>query len=722
MIDIHAPTISRLNRQIYQRLKQALSLNLRRQIFIAVCDHQQLKISLVEKLEADLTNTIDDREEQSKNKINNNKNILFVTLNLNLSNPNPVTQINQWFALNPEFKKIEEYQILGFQIIGVENLTKQPSAVQWSFISNLKKIEKNLSKLESSILLWVTKPWLNTIKQSAPEFWNWHTGIFEFEGEPTPVTPRQKKSLFSNKVKPQSFLPSITSQPSINIVRPLMALEQKSYTIESKNSQGYFLSPAIEKLSELTINLSPHKKNLPQPELELVELASLVWAEISRKSQEVKTSLKKQQFQILKEIQELKTNQYPSPELVIAYQTLGDFYRDLILAGEVSEQSLIIAIRAYEMVIELTSEDTENVSQFSRYQIPIQDIFNDLGTLYWMLSRQIKSSKSDLLVYLERSIVLYQVAMGEINSFQKYTYARLQKNLGLAYADLATYQQPQQNWERSLRAYQEAIFYLDKVAAPKDYASTLNNLGAAYWNLAQYTQDIEHLQGAISTYEEAIDYFTPEIEPINYAMIQNNLGIAYWNLAQFQTEVSENLILKAIDAYLLALKYRTREAFPLAYAATQNNLGTAYWHLANQFEENQIRPQIFHEAIAAYSQAVSIAQHFSPSQLTFDLLATHHNIGLAYYQIATISNTTLDKKSQISNLEAALDHHLLGYGDQPQTNVNKMQEEQVSVNYILRIIRTFYNKYGIQGQNLALSKIPSNLLPKILVMLSSHSP
>ena len=713
MIDINAPTISRLNRQIYQRLKQALSLNLRRQIFIAVCDNQQLKQDLAQNLEADLTNTIDCAEPQP----NNNRHMLFVTLNLNLSNPNPVTQINQWFAENPQFQKIEEYQILGFQIIGVENLTKELPVVQWSFITNLKKIAANLSKLESSILLWITKPWLNTIQQSAPEFWNWHTGIFQFEGDPTPITPRQKKSSLPNKTKPNSFSPLITSSPGTNTVRPLMALEQKSYSAESKKLQTYLLPPTPQKLTDLPIKHSKHQENIPQPELELVELANLVLAEISRKSGVEKTPLEKRQFQILQEIQELNKFQYPSPELVVAYQMLGDFYRDRILAGEVSEQSLIIAIRAYEMVIEWEFENSENVSQFSVTQISILDILNDLATLYWMLSRQIKCSKSDSLVYLERSIILYQMAVGEIDLSQKDTYARLQKNLGLAYADLATYQEEQQNWERAVRAYQEAIFYLDKVAAPQDYASTLNNLGAAYWNLAQNTQAIEHLQGAISAYEKAVDYFTPEIEPMSYAMIQNNLGIAYWNAAQFHVEESETLILKAIDAYLFALKYRTSETFPLGYAATKNNLGTAYWHLANQLEGYEIRTQIFREAIATYSQAVTIAQQFSPSQLTFDLLTTYNNIGLAYYQIAIESDTTLDKNSQISDLKAALDNHLLGYSDRLETNINEIQGKEASLNYILRIIRTFYNKYGIQGQNLALSKIPSNLLPKILVML-----
>ena len=78
MIDINAPTISRLNRQIYQRLKQALSLNLRRQIFIAVCDNQHLKNNLAQNLEADLTNTIDCAEQQP----NNNRHMLLSLIHI----------------------------------------------------------------------------------------------------------------------------------------------------------------------------------------------------------------------------------------------------------------------------------------------------------------------------------------------------------------------------------------------------------------------------------------------------------------------------------------------------------------------------------------------------------------------------------------------------------------------------------------------------------------
>ena len=511
-----------------------------------------------------------------------------------------------------------------------------------------------------------------------------------------------------------------------------MASEQKSDTVDPQNTTIYLLPPSPKKLPELPSNISKDRENIQTP-TELVELANLVWAAVSQKSGGDKTSVENlQQFQILQDIQDLNKSKYPSQELAIAYQKLGDFHRDHVLSGQVSEQSLIIAIRAYEMVVEWTLSQTQhqdkalvpvNISKISQGQIPVLDILNDLGTLYWMLFRHIKSINivhSDSLVYLDRSISLYQMVLSNINPSQKETYARVQKNLGLAYGDLAAYLEPEKNWEKSVMAYQEVILYLDNQKYSPEYASTLNNLGAAYWNLAQYTQAIANLQGSISAYAKAVNYFNPEIEPINYAMVQNNLGTSYWNLAQFKE--SETLILKAVEAYIEALKYRTPQNYPIACAATQNNLGTAYWHLANQFQEPQIRSQLFHEAIIAYNQAINLGQHFSANQLSFDILATHHNLGLAYYQLVTEDDIKVNKNSQKKNLEAALEHHLQAYLGRQETNTASpsgapVEADPISLNYIVKIIRTFYSKYGVDGQNLAFSKIPSYLLPKILTMV-----
>lgn len=38
------------------------------------------------------------------------------------------------------------------------------------------------------MLLWVPRPWLSAIQQSAPQFWRYRTGVFMFAGEPTPTS------------------------------------------------------------------------------------------------------------------------------------------------------------------------------------------------------------------------------------------------------------------------------------------------------------------------------------------------------------------------------------------------------------------------------------------------------------------------------------------------------------------------------------------------------
>jgi hypothetical protein len=99
--------------------------------------------------------------------------------------------------------------------------------------------------------------------------------------------------------------------------------------------------------------------------------------------------------------------------------------------------------------------------------------------------------------------------------------------------------------------------------------------------------------------------------------------------------------------------------------------------------------------------------------LSFDMFATHNNLGLAYYQLVTDAYYEGDKNQRSENLEAALDNHLQalnGMSKQPETY-------QTTIAYIVKAIRAFHNELGIQGQNLALSKVPGSLLPDILPKL-----
>jgi tetratricopeptide (TPR) repeat protein len=352
------------------------------------------------------------------------------------------------------------------------------------------------------------------------------------------------------------------------------------------------------------------------------------------------------------------------------------------------------------------------------------DVLNDLGNLYWMLSHRALDPEPRLSC-LKQGISAYQIALTKVDPVaQPHCYAMIHNNLGAAYGDLARHQDPVENLQQSIASYQAALQYRGANVEPLKYAATQNNLGTAYWNLAQHQQTVIHLKQAIAAYNEALQYYNPEREPINYAMIQNNLGTTYWNLAQYEqaaassdadpefTGTSQEFLLRAVDAYQIALIYRTPQVAPAAYAATQNNLGTAYWHLASQTQTNhEARQNYLQQAIAAYAAALAMAQHpEQPLVLTFDLFATHNNLGLAYYQVATDPHFLVDKATQANYLESALNHHLQALQGWEQ----KPDFYQTALSYVVQTVRSFYSECGLQGQNLALSQLPGHLLPEIM--------
>ncbi|MFM9265684.1 tetratricopeptide repeat protein [Tychonema sp. BBK16] len=731
-MSIPSQKVSSSNKLIYQRLKQALELNFRRQIFIAACDDLCLRDCLAARLEAELATT--EPDEISPSPIAYPR---FVTLQLNLGDPNPWGSIAQWLTEHPLPQNPRNYsQLPGFQILGAEHLTRHSAAVQWSFLSYLRDIETHLEVCESPLLLWVSRPWLSSIEQSAPEFWHWRTGVFEFEGEPTP-SARQWD--FGDKQElGEQFLSSKSGQSKVS--------DSPSPVTNSSTPN----SPIPNSLS----------RRLNSKSIELADLVLAAASEELETKNQAPSGEHLQPLQTLQYIELLQENQCSSEALALAYQSLGNFYRDRIQAGDASRQNLIIAIRAIEQVIHyldidrnlpqnqpatpectlLIDEFKHNLTQYiqeSDSLLPMADLVNDLGTLYWMLSRSRQESHpqgnptSDPVFCLERSIALYREGLNKKDgSVELQTRARLNKNLGTALADLARYQDKTENLQQAVTAYQQALLDIDSISEPQQYAATQNNLATAYWSLAQDGQSSVYLKSAIAAYSQALTCYNPSTEPLNYAGVQNNIGTVCWNLAQH--EPSEILLVRAIAAYREALKYRTRELVPAAAAATQNNLGTAYWHLANQFQQKQHRAESLQQAILGYEAALDIAEKLDRTQLTFDTLATRNNLGLAHYQLATEPDFALNKATQTQHLESALYHQLqvcagweqhlqdkeLTYGDklnlQDHPNTKATDSRQTALSYIVKTIRAFYSECGLQGQNLALSKVPGDLLPEIL--------
>ncbi|MBE9206580.1 tetratricopeptide repeat protein [Nostoc sp. LEGE 06077] len=718
------------NRQVYHRLKLALSLGLRRQLFLAVCDDLQLRNQVAARLHSTLSYPVGQVLYQPQDGQETSSTSAYprlVTLRLNLNEPNPVAQINQWLANYPppivgasKDNPGRPLPVPTFQIVGVEQLTKQPVAVQRLFLHYLRLCEEAFSSqessgfLESTVLLWISRPWLSAIQQSAPQFWRWRTGIFSFAGEPTPAKRNVNypervansrnldfgnldgTSVNESTIEAPAKAPSPTGNGTLPVETPAKRAvleipppppgftKQESQLPESSAKPSETISPpSLSSLSHIS-----------------QELTELVLATINAKvAQEEDENWQPQP--ILLAIEELHIKQAAKEDLAAAYHQLGNLYRLRIEQGHSTLENLMVAILAYQEAI--AYDETSP-------QLP--DILNDLGTLYWMLYRTPPNVEAGQN-YIEQGIEFYHLALKMISpQTHPETYARVQNNLGTAFGDLARFSNPAENWQQAVLAYTQALAHRTVEMDSLKYAACQNNLGTAYWHLGQYNQPVVHLKKAIAAYNQAIAHYNADQEPLKYGMIQNNIGTAYWNLAQYE-QPADNLQ-QAIDVYCEALKYRTAANVPSACAATQNNLATAYWHLANLPQTTKERKQkLLKLSIIAYEEAIALAHSLNGIALSFDLFAAHNNLGLAHYQLVTDSSFNGDKPTRSHHLEISLDQHL-----QALNGLSKQPEAyQTTFAYIVKTIRAFHNELGIHGQNLALSKVPGQLLPEILAKL-----
>lgn len=793
--------LSEANQRAYLRLKLALGLNLRRQIFLAICDDLALRNYLASCLAVELTDLpgvagsaevmaalqtspcqgmslpIGDRVSSQNPLLKDSR---LVSLPLDLANPDPLAQIARWKAEVFPGGRVRRTQCpITFQFLGIEHLTRQSAVVQGQFLRSLQQLGESVHLLDGTLLLWLPRPWLHAIQQSAAEFWSWHTALFEFEGDPTPVLSERipatsqvqsTRQSLQQQASQQDTSPALTAQtgdsqanlwdvlvqdlarlhldgsdadaePVSTFTGATIAASSKTTMAQGQGDPGEHSpkpasggSPPLFPSGSGSANheATPDQPPASQQDQTAAAFSSSILALTEQLRQQSTQEEHGIALQVLQQIQQLQQQQAPPEMLASACQQLATFYRDRIEQGDTGEQTLQIAIWAYEQTLTWLGDAS-----------PLRaDILNDLANLHWMLSR-FATNVDSRPAYLEQAIATYQRALEALNPDQSHNYAMLQNNLGSAYSDLARHSQPVENLQRSIEAYQEALKYRTLEDDPARYAATQNNLGTTYWNLAQYQQPATWLQRAILAYQEALHYYSPRQEPIHYAMIKNNLGTAYWNLAQCAQSGSANrtpelrglsaraLLVQAIEAYHAALVYRTLETAPAAHAATQNNLGTAHWHLAMladgqtgdrpaastaSLPEN--RRNHLQQAITAYTAALNAVQYLSVNSkpgaaVTFDQFATHNNLGLAYYHLATATDCPFNETQRLQYLESALHHHLQalqGWATQPDFH-------QTALGYIIQTIRAFYAQAGTRGQNLALSKIPAHLLPEVMKRL-----
>ncbi|MEQ8960008.1 MAG: tetratricopeptide repeat protein, partial [Coleofasciculus sp. C2-GNP5-27] len=469
-------------------------LGLRRQILVAICDDLSLRNRLAGKLHGELGTASAIATPKGSGSTN------LVSLNINVNDPHPFAQISTWLAQNRHSSITTSPP--SFQILGVERLTRQSPTVQQLFLRRLQSIERYLPQLNANVLLWLPRPWFHSIVQSVPEFWRWRTGVFEFEGEPTPLPP-------VGATQPEASPTAVTTQETEETTASFQETLQTVLTQEVdenldlqlfQNSMGYngHSSEEVEPLITPTNGKSGANPN-----------GKGMLGAVDFETKETPLPQKNP-----------PTSQHPadtstkSPDLpqtaspAEAYLQLGNHYRHAIEQGDTSEENLAIAIQAYEQALQWLDDTSPYVA----------DVLNDLGNLYWMLSR-CPQDTGMRLSYLEQGIQAYQLALTKLTAQDApQTYAMIQNNLGAAYGDLAGYNDVADNLELSIRAYEEALRYRNPEHDPLKYASTQNNLGTAYWHLAQHHSPVNNLQAAIGAYAEALCYYNSRSNATNWAM------------------------------------------------------------------------------------------------------------------------------------------------------------------------------------------------------------
>jgi len=656
---VTSPEPSSWNQQVYQRLKLAIALGLRRQIFLAVCDDKthasELAIAL--QSEADLSQST-----------------CLASIQLAPTQTEILEQIRQGLP-----QHISGSSAICLQLLGIADFTRQSANLQWSFLRQLREIPQQLSQLDAqtsdeslgSLVFWISRPWLYQIQHSAPEFWRCCTGVFEFCSEPLPShhqRPLHRSSL---------------STQTVTTPRPQKTVPQETISISASASDSI--------TSDSTASSEPMVWQFVP--MSLVQLVTITQDELPGH----------QPLERLQQIERLHRLRPPGDRLAIQYQEFANLYRDRLQQECDLIKCARVGIAAYRQA--LKSWQLSPPDEPGR----LLATFNDLGTLHWLLGRH--DHRDRRVAELEASIQAYQQAITSLTTVPKPDIATtLHHNLGSVWADLGRTRQQANDWQQAITAFETALNQSQRQANSPSHlaqeASIQNNLGTAYWSLAQFEAPQSCLQRAIAAYEAALTYYTCDRDEMTYAMLQSNLGTAYWTLSDSGKSL-ENLQ-RAIIAYQEALTYRTPERFPAGCAATQNNLGTAYWHLAQQLPPEQALA-ILQQAINSYHTAIDVAA--SQTALSFDLYATYNNLGLTHYYLGV--HPQCDPQHRLGHIEAALEQHLAafhGWRSQPQRQKNAQDA-------IARTLRACYDHGGMAAQGKALNQLPATLLPEIMARL-----
>ncbi|MBE9061289.1 tetratricopeptide repeat protein [cf. Phormidesmis sp. LEGE 11477] len=690
-----------VNQQAYQALKSALSLNLRRQLLVAVCDSVILQERLATQLEDDIA-------------LNGSASFSPANFDSSLAN----SQIGSAAVLDrlifePEdahlprqvVRRIQQIEqsnrrLSQLQVLGIEQMTRQSAIAQNYFLRSLEKIDTLLPRLNTSLLVWVSWPWLRTIQESAPAFWQWRNGVYEFVSDPTPTPARTLASVSDSLNAAADARTDTWPIVDLHTADPQIADEQIADEQVAVNSRRM----------NLDTDLDADTAQWP------VRLHGEIDEELGEWEESETESLRADSDLITDQSAPIDWQQDANNHFSVGYQR-----RRSIEAGDRTLTTIESAISAYEAGLQCVEAhgleagglevDSLEVDSLEAKGIKIRDAngadlglsscLNDLGTLYWLKAQQLDDPQqtTDCMV---QSIQIYSRALEQQDATMS---CQIYSNIGAVYSLLATYGDSAFCLQQAAAVYNQAIMLSSSTETPLEHATLCNSLGSVYWKLSHHDQTDQHLRLAIGAYQEALSGYDLADHALDYAAVQNNLGIARWSLAKHEASIDKYE--QAIGAYQEALVYRTAEIDPAACAATYNNLALVYWDLAKENAVELTQKLVYQQAaIAAFNATLKTAEDCDILS-DMDTAAIYHCLGDVHMQMLEFTDTETKRADALQKSLHSYIQSIAGL-----TEDSPLFQPRLAA--ILANLQFHYEHKGLPGQQAALNQLPPWLIPYVV--------
>ncbi|MEM9771098.1 MAG: hypothetical protein AAF889_05800 [Cyanobacteria bacterium P01_D01_bin.73] len=706
--------LSPWNQKTYDRLKQSLGLELRRQVFVAVCDDLVVRAHLSQRLTRDRAIATHRGDVISR----------VVTVTLDPQHPSLQRSIAEGFQQYRQTNRSAPQPYRGHvtessnivdpvvQLFGIEQVTRQSANTQRQFLQSLNQLPQQSLPDVGVLILWVPRPWVHSIRQSAPDFWQWHTGLFEFDGDP--------RSLDSdNAIAPT---PQSTFQPNL---QPIKSFPWQEGVIASSFSTqvGRGASPTAStrqtarkiELIEVSSPL-PNDSDAQSPAgLSPLPNALDAWLVLAQSAQSAPGDRRLMDRAI--EIgHQLLTDNFPTLlEQTQIYETLGHCHsaRALTLSQEQRRRSGDGHQRAIRQDLQKACDCFQQATQPLR-QVLVNPSLEAKGVqVIALLGR--RASLLRTLAETRQSLLRYGVPAQKGDELELY-----QGDIVSAYRQAIASQWSKIRCQRSSAPMNEGD--------AQWLVQTYNSLGMSYW--AQGSGDRTNsprlealLRKAIHAYRQGIKRYsngreaeravlTPDYQ---YGTLQTNLGTAYLTL--HRSDRNPQWLDLTVTAYHAALNHRDPQQHPAAYAATCNNLGIAHRALGSfaQRQDPHAEWTYCQQAIASYNAALSIESHIP---VTFDRATTARQLAQLHQYLARHPLTTAssamgygDANSPERHLSAAI--HAYSHG---LLHLPKSASEQPLLSGLIATVKTMLRGHGMSPQSL-LAQIPAQWRSLVLKQL-----